>query len=258
MGRAYRPFDNYILSIPAEPHEAWRNHLQLLYDNLKSSIADPLTIDGQWYDMHEEYSDVIDERFGIPKSHVIVGLRALVYQTFIPAFLKYHQSFFTHLEYLNPSTEIPSTERRTHMRLIAEEYRTLIDTLKQHQQSVRDHPHQVLAQVSKDFGFAAHLEDRIDWYGDQLDCFRYPRCTGMLSKEYAAALGDSLLLRESGEGVTDSDFFFIAHDEVYIPEVYPGFLTSYPARLRFSQEILAGINLEDARTVRMFQLLRTR
>ena len=51
VARKYNPMiDNYMLSIPSEPQEEWRNGLQLLYDNMKHIVVDPIAIGNMYYE----------------------------------------------------------------------------------------------------------------------------------------------------------------------------------------------------------------
>ena len=63
MVRYFSGIDNYLLSIPPTNEELWRTDTQLFYDSMKLSVADLLTIDGQWFDVHEEHGDVVNPDF---------------------------------------------------------------------------------------------------------------------------------------------------------------------------------------------------
>ena len=126
MNKLYKPYiDNYLLSIPPEPEELWRNELQFLCAGMKLSVVDPIVINGQYYDVHDEFSDSYHQDFDMTEAETIVGLRKIMYAELLPPFLKFHRTFFNLVERLSPKLDASSDERLSIAREIIGVHKTM-------------------------------------------------------------------------------------------------------------------------------------
>ena len=247
--------DNYLTSMPPTNEELWRTELQLLYDSMKLSIADPLAIDGQWFDVHEEHGEGINPKFRTPEGKVIVGARGIVFAEIIPRFLESHQSFFDLVEKLDPGRQLETHERRKAALEIPESYKCLIDIIKETHELTFASPDRFLARLPEEFSIRSLLETHI---ARELKdpCFRYPHISGGLpSRDYTTALGSYHILKDRAISLTEEGFQFIPADQQYFESLHPGSLTSYKGRIRFFKETFERIDLTKARTELMFRLL---
>ena len=256
MERSYKPWiDNYMLSMQAQPRELWRNHLQLLYDNMKISVTDPIAIDGQYFDMHDEFSDTIDMDFGVNQGVFLVGLRRIASQDFIPDFLRLHKEFLDNVQKLSPYIHAASEERYIVSLKILENHKELIDKIKKSKESAFD-MQSLLKKIPEEFGLREIIENDLIGYRSKMDCFRYPRCQMMPTTDYSAALGDYHIFREVNEEMKGKALAFIPPDEPFNENTYPGLLGSYQSRLKFADETIQRADLVALRERKMTDFLK--
>lgn len=248
--------DNYLLSRPPKVEELWRNELQLLYNSMKVSVADPLVIDGQWFDVHEEY-DSLHSKFEIPKGKVIVGVRGIIFASSIPKFLGCHEKFLSLVERLNPQTEINQEERKKVAIALPEVYKSLIEVIKEaRESSISDD--EVLTRLPDEFAIRELL---IHYINTELRdvCFKYPHLGKRFpSRESVKAWGSYYILKERLNSLSEEHFQFILDDEQYSEGLYPGSLSSYKSRIRFVKETFQEVDLTKERTGVMLNLLLKR
>lgn len=253
--RHFSPIDNYLLSIPPTDEELWRTGLQVLYDSMKHSVADPLSIDEQWFDVHDEHGDNINQGFRIPESYVIVGARKIVWADFLPKFVDSHQRFFNLVEGLHPDYKISPEERRKTALEIPQTYKTLIEIIKQTHDLKFTASEDALSKLTKEFRLRELVETNVKRELDK-PCFRYPHIEqGLPSRAHALAVGSYHILRERTEALSGSQFQFIPADQEYFESMYPGSLSSYKGRIRFVRETFDKIDLTQARVETMLALL---
>ena len=248
------------MSVPAEPLERWRVGMQSLYDGMKRSIADPLIIDGQYYDTHDDLSDFINRDFNATQAEVIVGIRKLAFADFIPSFLDAHQKFFDLVQRLAPETNPKDTEERRTAASGAyesiETYKKLIDSINKVKERIRDISSDygnIIINIPNEFGLHSILKRNLK---RDIDCFNYPRCKSSTTEDYASSLGDYHILKDIAETVKAKDFLFIPNDDQYLEDCYPGGLGSYKARIRFTRETLEKLDLVKLREARILDIIR--
>lgn len=252
--REYNPrIDNYLLSRPPKVEELWRNELQLLYNSMRVSVADPLVIDGQWFDVHEEH-DSVHSKFGIPEGKVIVGVRSIIFANSIPKFLEGHEKFSSLVERLNPQTEINQEERKKVAVELPEAYKSLIKVIKEARESPAPFD-EVLSKLPDDFAMRDLLAPYVI---EELKdvCFKYPHLGKRFpSRESVKAWGSYHILKERLNSLSEEKFQFIPDDEQYSEGSYPGSLLSYKSRIRFVKETFQEVDLAKERTEIMLSLL---
>ncbi len=250
------PINNYLLSIPEKPFELWRNELQLLYNSMKQTIADPLTIDLQWYDVNDEFSDFRDNDFNLSKSEVIVGVRKIVFDSVLPRFLGYHVRFSILLEKLSPQSKTTGKTRINTAREIIYNHKSLIELIEKcKERDLDDNLEGILSELPEEFGIRRIINDKILHYRHYLDFFRYPRSKGLPAKEYSPALGDYYIMKSHLDCLKGEELNFIPDDEQFNIHTYPGSLGSYKGRIFFALDILEKIDLVKSREQLMINLL---
>ncbi len=255
MNNKHSFLDNYLLSIPAEQDELWRTGLQGLYENMKLSVVNPLVIDEQYFDVHDELSDEHDERYGVSVSQVIVGARKLYHQDFLPRFIEHHSTFLNLTEQLFSLAMVK--ERPRIAQEIASTYKQFIDDIL----SVREREFsltEILTRIPEEFNLPEIIERTLDGYRSYLDCFEYPRCKGRLTHDYSASLGDYVLFKSDLEGLSAEELIFQVHDDPFYEDLHPGGLSSYKGRLRFVKETLEDSDLVQWREKKVVQSLDSR
>ncbi len=256
MEREYNPLiDNYALSIPSKPHEEWRNNLQILYENMKLTVVDPIVIDEQYFDMHDEFSDAREDNFNTSEGKVIVGIRRLVYAEFIPKFLELHLKFLEAVSRLSPEAKISMEARSEIAQDILRNYKVLIDHIHKIHERGEINLEEILEKVPDEFGLRRIIETTFSRYGEHINCFRYPRCNWLATKDFSASLGDYVLFKELTDGLNPKEIMFLPADAPYCEDVYPGFLDSYKSRIRFAAEVLEKADLTRFREHKMTNLL---
>jgi len=254
MKKSYNPvIDNLMMSIPAKPLERWRVEMQGLYEGMKRSIADPIVIDGQYYDVHDELSDFANSDFGVTQAEVVVGMRKLVFSDFIPVFLNSHQKFFDLVQRLSPETN--PKERHASAHETAEIYKGLIDSINKSKEEIDfiDHSH-IFASIPNEFNLHNLVKNNLSRH---IDCFNYPRCKFFTTNDYAAALGNYHILKSVIETVKPNEFAFIPSDDPYYEDLYPGSLGSYKARIQFTGETLEKLDLAKLRDKRIIDIIKS-
>jgi hypothetical protein len=248
------------MSIPPTEQERWRNKMQILYEGMKLSIADPLVINEQWYDFHDDFSDIREEGFNATEAEIIVALRKEVYKDFIPRFIESHEDFLNEVQFLSPEAQTELKERVESAKKTVTIYKNLIDKMNGAIQKVRESYEDIITTLPNEFNLQNIAKELFSKYGTYLHCFRFPRASygeGLLqTRDYDSALGDCLVLESLVKSVKPLDLVFLPDDEQYAPALYPGGLSSYPARIRFVKETLDKLNLMQLRTERMFEIIK--
>ncbi len=250
---AYNPIiDNYCLSIPETEEELWRNELQLLYDTMKLSVPDVIAIDGQYFDVHDEYSDEHSDRFHLTEGEVIVGARKIAFAGMLPAYFRNHKRFFDLTQRLKPG-EINGEQRRGIALKIAEVYKNLIEGIKSAYEFGEGRIEEIMAGIPDEFGLRSILRPYIEGELEE-PCFRFPHFSpSMPTTNYAAALGSYHLHKDRIADLEADSLIFIPADEETNSKFWVG---PYRGRLRFTLNSLNRIDLLQARDKRMFELLR--
>jgi hypothetical protein len=254
----YNPIiDNYVLSIPSEPYEEWRNNLQLLYDSMKLTVTDFIGIDGQYFDMHDEFSDSREDNFNVSEGMVIVGIRRLVYASFIPKFLELHLQFLEAVNSLPPDAKIDGRVRLKTAQEILKSYGGIILGIHEIDKREKLDLEEILEGVPNEFGLRRVIKRAFSAYQTYIECLRYPRCR-LPTEDFPAAFGDYVIFRDLTESLAPEELVFLPADHPYYEDLYPGCLDSYRARLRFVTEVLTNTNLICFRENKMMGLLRGR
>ncbi len=247
----YNPrMDNYFLSIPSTNQELWRNGMQTLYDSMKSSVVDPIVIDRQYFDVHDEFSDFKDYNFeNITEGEFIVGLRKVYYGEFMQQFIDKHRNFY---DKINQLSQDSSNRQETATRVL-ETYKGLIDGIKEINGKSEDLASAFHENIPDEFGLRNILENRLSRH---IECFAYPRSRETRTQDYFTSLGDYFVMKSGIDELKPSEFLFSPVDEPFIEEMHPGFLSSYKSRLRFVEETMNRIDLVKLREKKMLNLIR--
>ena len=223
---------------------------------MKQTIADPLTIDLQWYDMHDEFSDFRDDNFNLSESEVIVGIRKIVFDSFLPRFLGHHIRFSGFLSGLSPQSKTNSKTRLNITKKIIDNYKNLIELIKKSKErDLDDNLEGILSELPEEFGLRKIIENKISQYNHYLNFFRYPRSGGLPTKDYSAALGDYYIMKSHLECLKGEELNFIPDDEQFNIHTYPGSLGSYKGRIFFALDTLEKIDLVKSREKLMIKLI---
>lgn len=257
MGKYSLIVDNYCLSIPSEPFEEWRNGMQFLYDSCKHSVAEPMVIDEQYFDFHDEFSDSPDENFGLSESYVIVGLRKIVFQEFFPFFIDSHKNLLNLFNGFN--FEKPDRRKENSVKII-ELYKRLIDRTREVLPSMKEIERfePLMRNIPNDLGIRSSIETAFERYHSYIECFSYPRFRdSRCTKEYSSALGDYYIMKGLTEDVRPDEMLFIpADDKFYDEECRWNNVRTYKGRILFLEDTFERVDLILAREKKMIDLIK--